>query len=52
MTQMTASRRAARPLAGARAWHGPAGDEHGHAENCQRLAAAVASWETEWEAEP
>jgi len=31
---------------------GPAEDEHGHAEACPRLAAAVAEWDAGWEAEP
>ena len=31
---------------------GPAEDEHGHAEGCIRLAAAVAEWNAGWEAEP
>ncbi len=31
---------------------GPAEDEQGHAQGCQRLAAAVAAWDAEWEAEP
>jgi hypothetical protein len=31
---------------------GPADDELGHAENCSRLAAAVADWDASWEAEP
>jgi hypothetical protein len=31
--------------------NGPADDEHGHAEGCPRLAAAVAAWDAEWEAE-
>jgi hypothetical protein len=32
--------------------NGPADDEHGHAEGCSRLAAAVTAWDAEWEAEP
>lgn len=32
--------------------NGPADDEQGHAENCPRLAAAVAGWDADWEAEP
>jgi hypothetical protein len=31
---------------------GPADDEHGHAKNCLRLAAAIARWDAQWEAEP
>lgn len=31
---------------------GPADNEPGHAENCPRLAAAIAEWDTGWEAEP
>jgi hypothetical protein len=31
---------------------GPADDELGHAEDCTRLAAAVAEWDAGWEAEP
>jgi hypothetical protein len=31
---------------------GPAEDEQGHADNCARLAAAVAEWDADWEAEP
>jgi hypothetical protein len=31
---------------------GPADDEAGHADNCRRLAAAVAEWDASWEAEP
>ncbi len=31
---------------------GPADDELGHAENCPRLAAAIAEWNAGWEAEP
>lgn len=31
---------------------GPADDEHGHAQGCTRLAAAVAEWDASWEAEP
>ena len=31
---------------------GPADDEPGHADNCPRLAAAVAEWNAGWEAEP
>jgi hypothetical protein len=31
---------------------GPADDEHGHARNCPRLAAAIARWDAQWEAEP
>jgi hypothetical protein len=31
---------------------GPADDEPGHADNCARLAAAVAEWDASWEAEP
>ena len=31
---------------------GPADDEPGHAQDCPRLAAAVADWDTGWEAEP
>ena len=31
---------------------GPADDELGHAEDCPRLAAAVADWDASWEAEP
>jgi hypothetical protein len=31
---------------------GPADDELGHAEDCARLAAAVAEWDAGWEAEP
>jgi hypothetical protein len=30
---------------------GPADDEHGHAENCSRLAAAIADWNTDLETE-
>ncbi len=30
--------------------NGPADDEHGHARNCPRHAAAIATWEAEWEA--
>jgi hypothetical protein len=30
----------------------PADDEHGHADNCPRLAAAIAEWDAGWEAEP
>jgi hypothetical protein len=29
---------------------GPADDEHGHAEGCARLAAAIARWDADWEA--
>jgi hypothetical protein len=31
---------------------GPADNEPGHAEDCPRLAAAIAEWDTGWEAEP
>jgi hypothetical protein len=31
---------------------GPADDEPGHADDCPRLAAAIAEWNTGWEAEP
>jgi hypothetical protein len=31
---------------------GPADDEPGHAQDCPRLAAAVAEWNAGWEAEP
>jgi hypothetical protein len=31
---------------------GPADNEIGHADNCDRLAAAVAEWDTGWEAQP
>jgi hypothetical protein len=31
---------------------GPADDELGHADDCPRLAAAVAEWSAGWEAEP
>ena len=31
---------------------GPADDEIGHADDCGRLAAAVAEWDASWEAEP
>jgi hypothetical protein len=31
---------------------GPADDEPGHAQHCPRLAAAIAEWDTGWEAEP
>ena len=31
---------------------GPADDEHGHADNCSRLAAAIADWNTSLETEP
>jgi hypothetical protein len=31
---------------------GPADDELGHAEDCPRLAAAIAEWNAGWEAEP
>jgi len=31
---------------------GPTDDEMGHAENCPRLAAAIAEWDASWEAEP
>ena len=31
---------------------GPADDELGHAEDCLRLAAAIAGWDADWEAEP
>jgi hypothetical protein len=31
---------------------GPTDDEPGHADDCSRLAAAVAEWNAEWEAEP
>jgi hypothetical protein len=31
---------------------GPADDELGHAEDCSRLAGAVADWDASWEAEP
>ncbi len=31
---------------------GPADDELGHAEDCPRLAAAIAEWDAGWEAEP
>jgi hypothetical protein len=31
---------------------GPADDEIGHADDCGRLAAAVAEWDAGWEAEP
>jgi hypothetical protein len=31
---------------------GPADDEMGHAEDCPRLAAAIAEWDADWEAEP
>jgi len=30
----------------------PADDEVGHADDCRRLAAAVADWDASWEAEP
>jgi hypothetical protein len=29
---------------------GPADDEHGHTETCQRLAQTITAWETQWEA--
>ena len=31
---------------------GPADDELGHDEDCLRLAAAIAGWDADWEAEP
>ena len=31
---------------------GPTDDELGHADNCPRLAAAIAKWNAGWEAEP
>ena len=31
---------------------GPADNELGHADDCPRLAAAVAEWDASWEAEP
>ena len=31
---------------------GPADDEPGHAGDCPRMAAAIAEWNTGWEAEP
>jgi hypothetical protein len=31
---------------------GPADNEPGHTENCPRLTAAIAEWDTGWEAEP
>jgi hypothetical protein len=31
---------------------GPADDELGHTQDCQRLAAAIADWDAGWEAEP
>lgn len=31
---------------------GPADDEHGHARTCSRLAATIAAWEADWQAEP
>jgi hypothetical protein len=31
---------------------GPTDNEPGHTDNCGRLAAAVAEWDTSWEAEP
>jgi hypothetical protein len=31
---------------------GPADNEAGHADDCPRLAAAVAEWDASWEAEP
>jgi hypothetical protein len=31
---------------------GPADDELGHTGDCPRLAAAIAEWDTGWEAEP
>jgi hypothetical protein len=31
---------------------GPADDEMGHAQDCPRLAAAIAEWDADWEAEP
>ena len=31
---------------------GPADDELGYAEDCLRLAAAIAGWDADWEAEP
>jgi hypothetical protein len=31
---------------------GPADDEMGHADDCQRLNAAAADWDASWEAEP
>jgi hypothetical protein len=31
---------------------GPADDELGHAEDCPRLAVAIAEWDADWEAEP
>jgi hypothetical protein len=30
---------------------GPADDEVGHADDCSRLAAAVATWNAEWDAD-
>lgn len=30
---------------------GPADNEHGHAGNCPRLAAAIARWDARWETE-
>jgi hypothetical protein len=30
--------------------NGPADDEHGHADNCSRLAATIAARDAEWEA--
>ena len=32
--------------------NGPADDEPGHADDCSRLAAAIAEWNAGWEAEP
>jgi len=29
---------------------GPAEDEHGHADNCPRLAATIRAWDAEWDA--
>jgi hypothetical protein len=31
--------------------NGPTDDERGHADNCPRLAATIARWDAEWEAE-
>lgn len=31
--------------------NGPADDERGHADNCARLAATIARWDADWEAE-
>ena len=31
---------------------GPADNEPGHADDCGRLATAVAEWDAGWEAEP